>query len=307
MTLQQMYYVISIAEYGSINRAAEALFVSQPSLTSSLQSFEKEVGFAIFNRNGKGVTLTDAGSQLMPYLLKVCDQNRELLEYLGKSKTRKRKFRVTTQHYTFAVKAFVELLKEYDAAEYEFAIVEARTKSVIGDVSSMRSEIGLLYLSDFNRSAMNKILKSENLEFHHIIDCSAYVYLWKNHPLAGRESITFEDLRDYPCLSFEQGDSSYFYYAEEMLSTEEYSRQIWANDRATVLNLMVGLNGYTICSGIICEELNGGDFLAVPFVSDNPGICRMEIGYITKNGRQLSDLGRTYIGKINEYLGIQDK
>lgn len=304
MTLQQMQYVISIAEYGSINKAAEALFVSQPSLTASLQSLEKEIGFAVFNRNGKGVTLTDEGSVLMPYLLKVCDQNRELLEFLGKSKVRKRKFRVTTQHYSFAVKAFVELLKEFDPAEYEFAIVEARTRNVIGDVSSLRSEIGLLYLSDFNRSAMTKILKSENLEFHHLINCDAYVYLWREHPLASRKSISLEDLKDYPCLSFEQGDSSYFYYAEEILSTEEYKRQIWANDRATVLNLMIGLNGYTLCSGIICEELNGEDFVAVPFVSDNPDVCKMEIGYITKKGLQLSAIAQKYIEKINDYLKI---
>ena len=304
MTLQQMHYVITIAEYGSINRAAEALYVSQPSLTASLQSLEKEIGFSIFNRNGKGVTLTEEGSDLMPYLLKVFNQNRELLDYLGKSRIRKRKFRVTTQHYSFAVKAFVELLKKYDAAEYEFAIVEARTKSVISDVQSMRSEIGLLYLSNFNRSAMTKILKSENLEFHHIIDCNAYVYMWREHPLAKRKTITLEDLGDYPCLSFEQGDSSYFYYAEEILSTGEYKRQIWANDRATMLNLMVGLNGYTLCSGIICEELNGGDFIAVPFVSDNPEDCKMEIGYITKKGLQLSAIGKEYISKIKEYLGI---
>ncbi|MBR1796509.1 MAG: LysR family transcriptional regulator [Clostridiales bacterium] len=304
MTLQQMLYVISIAEYGSINKASEALYVSQPSLTASLQALEKEVGFTIFTRNGRGVSLTEEGSDLMPYLHKVCDQNRELLEYLGKSKIRKKKFRVTTQHYSFAVKAFVELLKEYDSAEYEFAIVEARTKSVISDVASLRSEIGLLYLSSFNRSAMTKILKNENLEFHHIINCDAYVYLWKGHPLAGRKELTFDDLREYPCLSFEQGDASYFYYAEEILSTEEYKRQVWANDRATMLNLMIGLNGYTLCSGIICEELNGSDYLAIPFVSENPDDCKMEIGYITKKELQLSTIGGEYIAKISDYLGL---
>ena len=304
MTLQQMLYVKCIAEYGSINKAAEALYVSQPSLTSSLQSLEKEVGFTIFNRNGRGVTLTDDGSDLLPYLIKVLDQNRELMEYLGKEKVRKRRFRVTTQHYSFAVKAFVELLKKYDAAEYEFAVVEARTKNVINDVSTMRSELGLLYLSEFNRSALTKVLKNEGLEFHHIIDCNAYVYLWRYHPLAGRTSLTLEDLRDYPCLSFEQGDSSDFYFAEEILSTEEYKRQVWANDRATMLNLMVGLNGYTLCSGIICEELNGSDFMAIPFESDRPDVCRMEIGYIMKKGLQLSTIGREYIDKINDYLGL---
>ncbi len=166
-------------------------------------------------------------------------------------------------------KLFVELVQQFDTLKYEFAIRETMTKDVILDVANMRSEIGILYFNDFNRAVLTKILKSNNLEFHHLIDCKAYVYLWSGHPLAKKKSIRFEELKDYPCLSFEQGEASSFYYAEEILSTKEYTRTIKANDRATMLNLMIGLNGYTLCSGIICEELNGDDYLAIPFEEDS--------------------------------------
>ena len=197
------------------------------------------------------------------------------------------------------------MAKEFDMSQYEFAIRETKTAEVISDVSTMKSEIGLLYLCDFNRKTMEKLLKSANLIFHHLIDCQAYVYLWKNHPLAEQKSIRFEQLDGYPCLAFEQGDNSSFYFAEEILSTNEYSQMIKANDRATMLNLMVGLNGYTLCSGIICEELNGSDFIAVPFCDDekNPN-STMEIGYIVRKNTVLSKVGELYVEKLKLYLGI---
>ena len=169
----------------------------------------------------------------------------------------------------------------------------------------MKSEIGILYLSEFNRKAISKMLSLNNLEFHHLIDCNAYVYLWKFHPLAKEKSITFAQLQDYPCLSFEQGDTGSFYFAEEILSTNEYQRTIKANDRATMLNLMVGLNGYTLCSGIICEELNGTDYLAVPFESEETNQSRvMEVGYVLRKNSVPSKMGRLYIEELKRYLGI---
>ena len=234
-------------------------------------------------------------------------QYQDLLDYLGKTKDRKKKFSVSTQHYSFADKAFVEMVKEYDTSRYEFAIMETKTKDVISDVATLKSEIGILYLSDFNRSALLKLIRSAGLTFHHLIDCEAYVYLWKGHPLAKKKSIRFEDLAPYPCLAFDQGDATSFYYAEEILSTEEYTRIIKTNDRATMLNLMVGLDGYTLCSGIICEELNGSDYAAVPFESDSVAQNSvMEIGFLTKDKVPLSDIGQNYIEKIREYLGIRD-
>lgn len=305
MTLQQLNYIITISEIGSINRAAEKLYVSQPSLTSAIKELEKELGIVLFNRTGRGVTLTADGAEFLPYARQVYGQYLNMMEKYGRGGERKQKFGVSCQHYSFAVKAFVEMVKAYDVAKYEFAIRETKTLNVISDVAQMRSEIGILYLSDFNRKALLKLLHGNGLAFRHLINCNAYVYLWKGHPLAGRASIGFEDLAPYPCLSFEQGDDSSFYFTEEILSTNDYPRSIHTTDRATSLNLMTGLNGYTLCSGIICEELNGSDYIAVPYEADsnNPNSV-MEVGYVVKNNAILSAMGERYIAEMRRYLGI---
>ena len=303
MTLTQLRYVIAIAETKSINKAAEQLYVSQPSLTSAVQELEKELGIILFNRSGRGVTLTNDGAEFLLYARQLYGQYETLLEKYGENGSLKKKFGVSTQHYSFAVKAFVDMAKQFDMSKYEFAIRETKTAEVISDVSTMKSEIGVLYLSDFNRKSMEKLLRSAGLEFHHLIDCQAYVSLWKNHPLAKEESISFSQLFDYPCLAFEQGDNSSFYLAEEILSTNEYPRIIRANDRATMLNLMVGLNGYTLCSGIICEELNGNEFTAVPFRDDEENHNSvMEIGYVVRKNTMLGKVGEMYIEALKKYL-----
>ncbi len=307
MTLTQLNYFITITEAKSINKAAEQLYVSQPSLTSAMQELEKELGITLFYRSGRGVTLTNDGTEFLLYARQLLGQYETILEKYGKNGSLRKKFGVSTQHYSFAVKAFVDMAKEFDMSKYAFAIRETRTAEVIRDVSTMRSEIGILYLSDFNRKSLEKMMKSAGLEFHYLIECQAYVYLWKNHPLAGEDSISFQQLADYPCLSFEQGEDSSFYLAEEILSTNEYPRIIHANDRATMLNLMVGLNGYTLCSGIICEELNGNEFAAVPFRGDEENQnSRMEIGYIVRKNTILSKMGEIYVEALKRYLGIQD-
>ena len=302
MTLQQLKYALVIAETGSMNKAAEQLYVSQPSLTSSIQDLEKETGIRIFNRSGRGVTVTNDGAEFLQYAHQVVGQFDILAEkYISKNSIKK-KFGVSTQHYSFAVKAFVEMAKHFDTTEYEFAIRETKTAEIISDVIALRSEIGILYLSDFNRKAIMKLLHANNLEFTPLTRCAPFVYLWKGHPLAKQKTITFADLADYPCLSFEQGANSSFYYAEEILSTADYPRTIKANDRATMLNLMIGLNGYTLCSGIICEELNGSDYLAVPFETEDEDA--MEIGYITLKKTFRSKAGSIYIEELKRYLGI---
>lgn len=303
MTLQQLHYAIVISEMGSLNKAAEVLYVSQPSLSGAIQGLEQELGITIFHRSGRGVTLTNDGMEFITYARQVYHQYEFLMEKYGKSGTLKKKFAVSTQHYSFAVKSFVDLVKQFNTAEYEFAIRETKTRDVIEDVSTLKSEIGILYLSSFNRNAILKLLGSSGLEFHPLIDCKAYVYLWKGHPLAEKPSIRLEELDEYPCLSFEQGGSGSFYFAEEILSTHEYSRTIKANDRATMLNLMVGLNGYTLCSGIICQELNGSDYIAVPFESGgDPAESQMQIGYIVNKNTVLSNMGRLYLQELERYL-----
>ena len=305
MTLTQLRYLMTIAKTGSFNKAAEQLYVSQPSLTSAVKELERELGITLFYRSGRGVTLTGDGTEFLLYAKQLYGQYEDILERYGKGSSHRKRFGVSTQHYSFAVKAFVDMAKQFDMSQYEFAIRETRTAEVISDVSTMKSEIGVLYLCDLNRRSMEKLLRSAGLEFHHLIECQAYVYLWKGHPLAKERSIRFEQLRDYPCLSFEQGDDSAFYMAEEILSTNEYARVIRASDRATMLNLMVGLGGYTLCSGIICEELNGSDYLAVPFEADEQNQnSTMEIGYVVRKHTMPSRIGGLYVEELKKYLAI---
>ncbi|MBD5536464.1 MAG: LysR family transcriptional regulator [Lachnospiraceae bacterium] len=307
MTLQQLHYAITISETGSLNKAAEILYVSQPSLTGAMHELENELGITIFHRSTRGVSLTNDGVEFIAYARQVYLQYENLIDKYGKSGNLKKKFGISTQHYSFAVKTFVEMVKQFNTAEYEFAIRETKTLEVIEDVRTLRSEIGILYLSDFNRTFMSKLFKTYELVFHKLITCNVYAYLWKEHPLAQEKSLRLEQLYAYPCLSFEQGGNSSFYFAEEIFSEKEYPRIIKATDRATMLNLMIGLNGYTLCSGIICEELNGGEYRAVPLAletEDSVGDSRMEIGYIVRKDQILSKMGVLYIQKMEEYLRL---
>ena len=297
MTLNQLRNVIAIADTGSMNEAAKQLYIAQPSLSQSIKELEKEIGAELFRRGNRGVFLTVEGEEFLSYARQVVQQY-ELMEnrYIEK-KNVKKKFGVSMQHYTFAVNAFIELVKQFDMDEYEFAVREAKTYEVIEDVKKFRSEIGILYVNDFNRKVLFKIFEESDLEFHPLMDCGTYVYLWKGHPLANREEISLEELQNYPCLSFEQGENNSFYFAEEVLSTYEYKQLIKVDDRATVLNLMAGLNSYILCSGIICEELNGSDYCAIKLKSDEV----MSIGYIIRKGASISPIGQVYLEELYKF------
>ena len=297
MTLAQLRYAITVAKAGSMNEAARSLFISQPSLSSAIKELEEETGIELFRRSNRGISVTPEGEEFLGYARQVVEQY-ELMEakYISKEQSRK-KFSVSTQHYTFAVNAFVGLVKQFGMDEYEFAVHETKTYQIIEDVRNFKSEIGILYLNDFNRKVLTKLFHEFGLEFHELMNCSIYVYMWKGHPLAEKKLISLEELKEYPCLSFEQGGNNSFYFAEEVLSTYEYKRLIKADDRATMLNLMVGLNGYTLCSGIICEELNGSDYCAVKLDSDEV----MTIGYLARKGVSISRLGQKYLEEISKY------
>ena len=304
MTLQQIRYAIAVATTKSMNEAAKSLFISQPSLSSAIKELEDEMAVTIFERTSKGVKVTPEGEEFLGYARQILDQVQLLEEKYLEQKNLKKKFGVSTQHYSFAVKAFVEMVKRFDMNEYEFAIRETRTYEVLEDVKHQRSEIGILYINDFNEKVLTKLLKDKELVFKELFKCKGYVYIWKDHPLAGKKRITMKELEEYPCLSFEQGENNSFYFAEEILSTYDYKKTIKACDRATLLNLMVGLNGYTLCSGIICEELNGSDYIAVPLETDEV----MRIGYVTRKNVLLSQMGELYIEELKHYIeGVQSK
>ena len=303
MTLTQLRYAITISETGSFNKAAQILYVSQPSLSNAIHDLEDEFSITIFHRSGRGISLTNEGVEFITYARQVYHQYESLLDKFGKNGNLKKKFGVSTQHYSFATKSFVEMVKKFNTAEYDFAIRETKTREVIDDVSTQKSEIGILYLSNFNKNMILKMLNSADLEFHHLINCQIYVYIYKDHPLAKKEIITFDDLKDYPNLSFEQGDNSSFYFSEEIYANKEYQRMVKVNDRATMLNMMRGLYGFTLCSGIICQELNGDDYIAVPFKPDEDDVDdNMSIGYIIKKNQILSRMGNLYIEEIKNYF-----
>lgn len=297
MTLNQLKYVIALSKENSINEAAKKLFISQPSLTAALKSLEQEIGFDIFLRNKNGISLTVKGTEFLGYAKSVIEQYDILdAKYVSKCNI-KRTFHVSMQHYTFAVNAFVEVINQYGMDEYEFEIHETKTHEVIENVKNQKSEIGVLYLNDYNRNVLEKIFNESGLSFTPLFDCSIYAYMSKKNPLADRTEITMNDLDEYPCLAFAQGDYNSFYFAEEVLSNYEYKRLVRANDRATLLNLMVGINGYTLCSGIICEDLNGTDYCAVKLKTNE----KMTIGYISRKSSVLSELGEKYIAELSKY------
>lgn len=296
MTLQQLKYALTIADCGSMNEAAKQLFISQPSLSETMKELETEIGLDIFLRSNRGIVITPEGEEFLGYARQVTEQF-GLLQSKYIDKKVKEKFSVSTQHYTFAVKAFVETVKQIGMEQYEFAVHETTTISVIENVKNFKSEIGVLYENNFNEKVLNKMFKENGLEFVELFSCDTFVYLWSGHPLAKQDVITMEELDEYPCLSFDQGKNNSLYLAEEMKSTYEYKRLIKANDRATLLNLMIGLNAYTLCSGIICEDLNGDDYKAVPLKETE----KMRIGYIKRKGAKVSHIGELYIEELKKY------
>lgn len=303
MTLQQILYILTIAESASMNKAAEKLYIAQPTLTSAVREVEKEIGFPIFLRTHRGVNVTNEGAEFIANVRALYMQYEEIKRKYDDSGSFRRKFSVSMQHYSFAVKAFIEMAKHYDTNAFDLVLRETRTMNVIRDVGSLKSEIGILYISEQNRRLIQKLLREQELEFHTLIKCPACVYLAKTHPLAGEAELSLAQLEPYPCLSFEQGSDAEIYLAEEILSEHEFQKNIKASDRATMMNLLEGLNGYTICSSIFNEHLSNDQFLVIPFKSsaDAPNTV-MEIGYITNKNASLSDMGNQYIEEIKRYL-----
>jgi len=296
VTLQQLKYAVAIADKNSMNEAAKSLFVSQPSLSNAIKELEKEIGVTIFLRNNKGIAITIEGTTFLGYARQVVEQAELLEEKYLDAKPSKQKFGVSTQHYSFAVNAFVDLIKEYGIDEYEFTLREIRTYEIIEDVRNLRSEIGILYLTDFNEKIISKLLKESNLIFEELFSAKPHVFVSSGNPLSKNKLVTLADLEEYPYLSFEQGENNSFYFSEEILSTIEHKKSIKVSDRATLFNLLIGLNGFTISTGIISEALNGKDIVAVPLdINKN-----IRVGIITYKGMTLSRLGEIYVNALKQ-------
>ncbi|MGN1141795.1 MAG: LysR family transcriptional regulator [Oliverpabstia sp.] len=291
MTLQQLKYVTTIADTGTLSEAAKELFITQPSLTKSVKELEKEMNITIFDRTNKGITVSKEGEIFLGYARQVLEQTALIEEKYKKQSGVKQEFCVSTQHYSFAVNAFVDLIKECGSDQYDFSLRETQTYEIIEDVSRRKSEIGILYLNSFNEAVIRNIMKANDLKFTELFVAEPHVFISDKHPLAERRSVSLEELGTYPYLSFEQGEHNSFYYSEEIFSTQVRAKNIRVRDRATLFNLLIGLNGYTVCSGVIDEELNGKNIIALPLKEEG----EMHVGFVTHKNYLPSRMGSLYI------------
>lgn len=303
MTLKQLRYITVVAETGNITEAAKKLFIAQPSLTASIQELEKEYDITIFRRSKRGIEITPEGEEFLGYARQVLEQTNLIEERYSSGNTGKHRFSVSSQHYSFVVESFVELLKKVGGDKYEFHMRETETYDIIKDVANLRSEIGILYINEFNETVINKTLRDNNLSFTSLLKVKPHVFIGRKSPLAGKKSISLEDLKEYPRLSYEQGSHNSFYFSEEILSTVDSDREIIVRDRASLFNMLIGMNGYTICSGIISEELNGPNIIAKPLEVED----YMDIGYILPKAIRLSALTLDYIDILNRTIRSQDR
>lgn len=291
MRIQQLQYLEKIVESGSINEAAKALFLSQPSLSNAIKELEQEMDLQLLVRQKSGVSLTNEGREFMIYARQILDQVK-LMEAKYKQHTvRKQAFSVSAQHYAFVVHAFVDLIKQVDAEEYQFTLRETETQNILEDVMSFKSSLGILYLNKFNRQVLTKLFKEKKLKFTPLFKAKPHVFVCRDNPLAQKSSVKLRDLEEYPYLSYEQGQENSFYFAEEILSTLNRKMHIKVSDRATIFNLMVGLNGYTISSGIISSELNDDKIIAIPLEVDD----MMTLGYLMPQQVEPSPITRQYL------------
>lgn len=297
MTLKQLKYAVTVAKTGNITEAAKQLFIAQPSLTSAIKDLENEYNITIFYRSNKGIEITPEGDEFLGYARQLLEQANLIEERYTGADHGKQRFCVSAQHYSFVVEAFVELLKSFGGEKYEFHMRETQTYDIIDDVAHRRSEIGVLYLNKFNETVIRKTLRDHGLLFNPLFKAEPHVFIGKNSPLAKKKIITLDDLAKYPRLAYEQGSHNSFYFAEEILSTIDSDKEIIVRDRATLFNLLVGLNGYTICSGVISEELNGPHIIAKPLDVDD----YMEIGYILPSGIPQSTLTQQYIDILKKF------
>lgn len=300
MTLQQLTYLVTVAECGNITEAAERLFISQPSLSAAIHNLEKEMGITAFSRSNKGVTVTRDGEELLSFARMLLEQADIMKDHFVTGEKRNPKFSVSCQHYSFAVNAFVDLINEYDADRYSFILRETQTGEIIEDVSSGKSELGILYLSEHNEEVLTKMLKNNQLVFEELFVASPHVFISKDHPLAAQKMIHVDDLKPYPYLTFEQGEKNSFYFSEEFLSTLDMPKNIRVRDRATLFNLVIGLNGFTVSSGVIDQKLNGPGIIARPLKMD----LTMKIGWIRKKNIVLSRYAVSYLDALRKNTTI---
>lgn len=298
MNINQIKYVLTVAGSSSMREASTRLYVSQPALSASIRELEEELGILIFERTNKGISLTDEGREFVSYAKKAVGQY-EILEsrYLSKDSGKER-FSVSTQHYNFSVKAFTDTIRSMEPDKYVFSIHETKTKEVLEDVHSLKSEIGVISFSSSNEDVIKKLFKDYQLEFIPLMKRDTYIYVWRDHEFADCRTISLDELKDYPCVAFDQTNDGNFYLTEEAMADYDFDKMIKSDDRATTMEIIAELGGYAVGSGMLSEEdaiLPG--LVSIKLQEEDPLI----IGYIMRKGITLSAYGERYVEELLKY------
>lgn len=298
MTLQQLKYAIEVSNCGSMNEAAKRLFISQPSLSNAIKDLEGEIGITIFDRNNRGISISLEGVEFLGYARQIIEQTELLENHYKGIKLKPVHFSVSTQHYAFVVDAFVRFMKQLNTEQYEFNLKETKTYEIIDDVRTLHSDVGILYINDSNSKVLNKVFSDSNLKFTPLFNTNPHIFISVKHPLADRESVTIKDIEPFPCIKFEQGENNSLYFSEEMINLSETAKTIRVNDRATLSNLLIGTDSYTVGTGVVVSDLNGDEIKSIPLDSNEI----FTVGWIAHKDIKLSKIATGFIDILNDIV-----
>ncbi|MBV4418872.1 LysR family transcriptional regulator [Clostridium tyrobutyricum] len=298
MTLQQLKYAVEVSNCGSMNEAAKKLFISQPSLSNAIKELENELGIVIFDRNNRGINISIDGIEFLGYARQIVEQSKLLENHYKATQLRPAHFSVSTQHYAFVVDAFVKLMKNFEVEGYELNLRETRTYEIIEDVKMLKSHIGILYISENNSKVLNKIFRDNELKFTPLFNTNPYIFINTKHPLANREFVNMKDIEPFPYIKFDQGKNNSIHFSEEMMDLSEMNKIIYVNDRATLSNLIIGTESYTIGTGVVVSDLNGSEIKSIPLESSEI----FTVGWISHKNIKLNNIAKEFINILNDIV-----
>ena len=280
MTFQQLTYVVEISKCGSINKAAQKLFLSQSGISTAVRELEEELGIQFFVRSNRGVEFTQEGKEFLSYAVSLLEQKQRIESLYGEARNSSApvRFSVSTQRYPFTEDAFLRMLRRTTDNRYVFSIREAGMDAVIDDVYDHRADIGVIFLTELTEKIIRRLLDARDLDFHEIAAVSPCIYVRKGHPLANRDEVTEEDLAGLPYVSFEHNQGVGTDYSEEyqLLSMKKPPRQISVNNRATMMNVLAATDAYTTGSGLLVEGITSQAVVTMPLA----GKTCIRIGWI---------------------------
>ena len=295
MTIQQCKYVIEIAKSGSFNEAGKQLFVAQSALSSSIKQLEKELGIKIFERSKNGVRLSMEGAEFVRYAEQLVDRSDFIQNRYGGFADYK-KLHIATQHYDFVAEAFCKFLTSTKEKKYDFSIRELKTYQVIYEIEKAFCDVGILAIKDNDFDVMTRYLDNKGIVFNEFLQSPPHVYVRKEHALAKRKQISYDDLIDYPYLSYEQGARNSSFFTEELVDGFKANKRVTISDRATLMNVLLTTDSYTVGTGIMPSALNGGKIVGIKIASQS----FYRIGYVLRKGESVNELTTAFIRELEE-------